>query len=188
MLFFFMAVFSVLFATLIWTVEDGEFDPYRRQFVREDGTESPFESIPAATWWTIITMTTVGYGDHYPVTAWGQIVAVLTMVVALVVLSLPITIIGANFDEEYAELRRSKQEEKKKLTEAQRTVGGGIKEGDSKEGKVGRRREDPVKEIQKLVVQAHADIIRDVEDLMKKQDIELREKIRPILEQCAQAE
>ena len=53
MLFFFMAVFSVLFATLIYTVEQGSYDWTRNQWIREDGTASPFESIPASTWWTV---------------------------------------------------------------------------------------------------------------------------------------
>ena len=42
---------------------------------------------------------------QFPVTAWGRVVAVVTMTVSLLVLSLPITIIGANFDEEYSEMR-----------------------------------------------------------------------------------
>ena len=82
------------------------YDSHRRQYVREDGQPSPFESIPAAMWWTIITMTTVGYGDQVPITTAGKIIAVCTMFCGLVVLSLPITIIGANFDDEYRELRK----------------------------------------------------------------------------------
>jgi len=106
MLFFFMAIFSVLFATLIYTTEPGVYDESREQWVRDDGSRSPFESIPASVWWAIITMATVGYGDDYPISGWGQLVAVVTMTISLLVLSLPITIIGANFDEEYSEMRR----------------------------------------------------------------------------------
>mmetsp|Transcript_43493 Transcript_43493/g.127995 ORF Transcript_43493/g.127995 Transcript_43493/m.127995 type:complete len:544 (+) Transcript_43493:98-1729(+) len=105
MLIFFMMIFSVLFATLIYMAEMGDWDEARNQFVREDGSASPFESIPASVWWAIITMATVGYGDDYPVSSWGRVVAVITMTVSLLVLSLPITIIGANFDEEYSEMR-----------------------------------------------------------------------------------
>jgi len=111
MLFAFMGIFSILFATLIYTFEMGEYDVVRQQYVREDGSPSPFESIPSSLWWTIVTMTTVGYGDQYPVTDMGKVVAILTMFCGLVVLSLPITIIGANFDLEYRELKKLKQEE-----------------------------------------------------------------------------
>jgi len=112
MLFLFMGLSGIFFATLIFTAEGGTYDEYRQQYVRDDGSASPFESIPGSLWWTIVTMTTVGYGDQYPVTAGGKIVAVLTMFCGLVVLSLPITIIGANFDEEYRLLRKRKQDEK----------------------------------------------------------------------------
>jgi hypothetical protein len=112
----------VLFATLIYTFESGVYDEYRRQYVREDGTVSPFESIPGSIWWTIVTMTTVGYGDQFPVTAPGKVIAVLTMFSGLVVLSLPITIIGANFDDEYRELRKRTQDEKERARRRERAL------------------------------------------------------------------
>lgn len=37
------------------------------------------ENIGDAIWWAFVTLTTVGYGDFYPVTTWGRIVAVLLM-------------------------------------------------------------------------------------------------------------
>jgi len=56
-----------------------------------------FESIPHACWWCIVTILTVGYGDMYPVTTLGRLVATLLMVCSLIVLALPITIIGSCF-------------------------------------------------------------------------------------------
>lgn len=120
MLFAFMGVFSLLFATLIYTFEMGEYDEIRKQYVRPDGSRSPYESIPTSMWWTIVTMTTVGYGDQFPVTELGKLVAVFTMFSGLIVLSLPITIIGANFDSEYREFKKAKQEELERKRRARR--------------------------------------------------------------------
>lgn len=38
---------------------------------------------PRALWWSVETATTVGYGDYYPVTLWGRLIAVVVMVVGI---------------------------------------------------------------------------------------------------------
>ena len=45
------------------------------------------------------TLTSVGYGDIYPITAPGKLIGSFAALSGLLVLALPITIIGANFDE-----------------------------------------------------------------------------------------
>ncbi|MFJ2093792.1 potassium channel family protein [Streptomyces sp. NPDC087901] len=40
-------------------------------------------SYPKAIWWSIETATTVGYGDLYPVTAWGRVIASVTMLAGI---------------------------------------------------------------------------------------------------------
>jgi len=59
-----------------------------------------FSSIPAAMWWAIVTITTVGYGDVTPVTLAGRIIASLTMVTGYVMLGLPVGIVATAFAEE----------------------------------------------------------------------------------------
>lgn len=59
-----------------------------------------FGSIPAAMWWAIVTLTTVGYGDVVPVTAIGRMIAGLTMIAGLMMLALPIGIVATAFSEE----------------------------------------------------------------------------------------
>ena len=52
-------------------MERGTYDPDQGVFVRSDGEPSPFTSIPATFWWAIVTMTTVGYGDTFPIETAG---------------------------------------------------------------------------------------------------------------------
>jgi len=64
-----------------------------------EGSVQPkaFGTIPAAMWWAISTLTTVGYGDVVPVTALGKLVAGVTMVVGLGLFALPVGIVATGF-------------------------------------------------------------------------------------------
>eukprot|EP01047_Picozoa_sp_COSAG01_P011099 COSAG01_NODE_483_length_16412_cov_17.605162_9_plen_502_part_00 len=57
-----------------------------------------FESIPDGLWWCVVTFTTVGYGDKFPVTWIGRGVAILTMVTGVFFMAMPLTIIGTAFN------------------------------------------------------------------------------------------
>ena len=56
-----------------------------------------FGTISVAMWWTLTTMTTVGYGDCFPLTTLGKAAAVMTMLSGVVVLGMPISVLGSNF-------------------------------------------------------------------------------------------
>lgn len=59
-----------------------------------------FGSIPAAMWWAIVTLATVGYGDVVPVTPLGKAVAGLTILLGIVIAALPVGIIATAFARE----------------------------------------------------------------------------------------
>lgn len=54
-----------------------------------------FSSVFAAMWWAAITLTTVGYGDIYPVTAMGRIFTVLMLLVALGIIAIPTGLVSS---------------------------------------------------------------------------------------------
>jgi len=65
-----------------------------------EANASQFGSIPAAMWWSIVTLTTVGYGDASPVTPLGQAFAGLVAILGIGMFALPTSILGAAFLEE----------------------------------------------------------------------------------------
>ena len=66
-----------------------------------------FSSIPAAMWWGVATLTTVGYGDIYPITAAGKILGAVIAILGIGLVALPTGIIGSGFIEE---IQRNKNE------------------------------------------------------------------------------
>ena len=58
-----------------------------------------FSSIPATMWWSVATLTTVGYGDMYPVTLIGKFCASIIAVLGIGMFALPTGILGAGFVE-----------------------------------------------------------------------------------------
>jgi voltage-gated potassium channel len=72
-------------------------------FLERDVQPATFGSVPAALWWAIATLTTVGYGDVVPITPLGRLVAALVMICGLGVFGLWTGILATGFA---AETRR----------------------------------------------------------------------------------
>lgn len=64
--------------------------------------ENSFENMFIGLWWSLITMTTVGYGDYYPKTWAGYIVASFCAVTGLLVIGMPMPLIANNFHTYYS--------------------------------------------------------------------------------------
>ena len=78
-------VLSVIFGSLMFFVE---------------GPEHGFTSIPRSFYWTIVTITTVGYGDITPQTALGQVIAALAMLTGYSIIAIPTGIFTAEIARE----------------------------------------------------------------------------------------
>ncbi len=63
-------------------------------YLVEGGPESDFESIPQSMYWTVVTMTTVGYGDITPVTPLGKLLAVVMMLLGYSIIVVPTGILS----------------------------------------------------------------------------------------------
>lgn len=70
----------VIFGTILYLIE---------------GRENGFTSIPKSIYWAIVTMTTVGYGDIAPQTAFGQTIASIIMIMGYGIIAVPTGIVSA---------------------------------------------------------------------------------------------
>lgn len=76
----------ILGAAAMWVAE-GDVQPDK------------FGSIPRAMWWAAITLTTIGYGDVYPITIAGKIIAVMVAVAGIGLIAMPAGILAAAFSD-----------------------------------------------------------------------------------------
>lgn len=114
---FFLALGVIIFGSTMFICEGGSYtvseDFPGGKFVRTDlygrqDNQTPFTSIPIAFYWAVTTSTTVGYGDLYPTTMSGRMVCIVSTFCAMIVLALPISVIGNNFNREYDNIKSGK--------------------------------------------------------------------------------
>ncbi|MBR9853573.1 MAG: ion transporter [Algicola sp.] len=84
-------ILSVILGTMMYIVE---------------GNEAGFTSIPRSIYWTVVTLTTVGYGDITPITGLGQFLAAVIMILGYGIIAVPTGIVTA-------EIAKSNKDEKK---------------------------------------------------------------------------
>jgi hypothetical protein len=125
MVLFFIALGILISSCLVYFVEMGEWDG--EKYVREGEDEiSPFSSIPATIWWTVVTVTTVGYGDYAPTQRYGFLFGSFTIIGGVIAFALPIGIMSSNFDRAFAqhekEMMKDKSARSGKLHDDERAI------------------------------------------------------------------
>ncbi|MDP8228488.1 MAG: ion transporter [Candidatus Electryoneaceae bacterium] len=78
-------------------------------YVERDAQPEAFSSIPAAMWWGIVTLTTVGYGDVYPITPVGKLLAALIALLGIGLFALPAGILGSGFVSEIEDRKEKRK-------------------------------------------------------------------------------
>lgn len=78
-------------------------------FAEREAQPEAFSSIPATLWWGAVTLTTVGYGDVYPVTPIGQLFGAITALLGIGLVALPSGILASGFVEGFG--RRQGEDE-----------------------------------------------------------------------------
>jgi voltage-gated potassium channel len=94
------------------TVTAGAFTMY---VVEHNAPGSKITSLGDAVWWAVVTVTTVGYGDVYPVTFEGRVIATVIMIIGIAILGILISTLGAQFIESKMKNQRRKDENNIKL-------------------------------------------------------------------------
>jgi voltage-gated potassium channel len=82
----FLAILLVMTSSLIYYVERG-------------AQPQVFGSIPEALWWSVVTVTTVGYGDAYPVTAFGKVLGGMVALLGTGIGAIPAGLLASGFSE-----------------------------------------------------------------------------------------
>ena len=77
-------------------------------YAEKDEQGDVFTSIPQAMWWGVATLTTVGYGDVYPVTPLGKMLGSVIAVLGIGMFALPAGFLGAGCVEELERQRNKK--------------------------------------------------------------------------------
>ena len=85
--FLFVLILNISIGTLMYVVEVNRPD-------------TPFTDIPASIYWSIVTMTTVGYGDITPITGMGRFLSAVVMLFGYTIIAIPTGIVSAALFEE----------------------------------------------------------------------------------------
>ena len=78
-------------------------------FAETEAQPEAFPHIPAAMWWAVATLTTVGYGDVYPITPLGKVMGSVIAILGIGMFALPTGVLGAGFVEEIQKRKKPRK-------------------------------------------------------------------------------
>lgn len=88
---FVLAIFLIIIASCV---------VYFAEHLHPENKEK-FTSIPATLWWSVVTLTTTGYGDMAPMTTIGKVMSGIIMLIGVAFFAIPAGILSAGFQEEF---------------------------------------------------------------------------------------
>lgn len=78
-------------------------------YIEHTAQPDAFPNILASFWWAIATLTTIGYGDVYPITGWGRVLSSIVALLGIGLVALPTGIISSSFIEEISKKSQTTQ-------------------------------------------------------------------------------
>lgn len=130
-LYWFVMLLVVVFGAVMFALERGELTvndehpegEYLRWNIERTYKEvSPFRSLAASMWYTLVSITTVGYGDIVPTTVAGRAIGSFLLLISFLIVALPITVIGEAFANAVDEYNNDKLKSRSMTTSRDQSV------------------------------------------------------------------
>ena len=109
----FVAFFDILVTAIIIFQSEHEIDPVTGEYV--------FKTFYDAVYWAAITLSTVGYGDLYPVSNMGKTLSIFSSLLGIAIIALPSSIVTAGYMQELSrrvKAREGEEKENQNVTES----------------------------------------------------------------------
>ena len=89
-------------------------------YAENKAQQEQFPNVLSCLWWAVVTMTTIGYGDVYPVTVAGKVIGSIMALLGIGLVAMPTGIISAGFMEKVNERKEQKRKEAEENAKADR--------------------------------------------------------------------
>lgn len=79
-------------------------------FLEHDAQPDVFDSVAIGAWWSVVTITSLGYGDTVPITPAGRIFGALVALCGIILFSIPGAVLGSGFIEVMIEHQKQREQ------------------------------------------------------------------------------